>query len=152
MLPEPPPEYFEFLACYPEHVRETSLASRDFIVSLAPDASEFVVDATQAVSVGLSYTATWVKGFVFVATYPKHAILGFPYGSGLEDPEGRLRGEGKRVRHMRILKPDDLEDPYLAFLVNQSNKKGFRPEVSIPRKVEITRYKGPKRRPDPCSG
>lgn len=147
VIDDPPPELIEYLQPYPPHMRELHLAARALVIREAPDATEVIADATNAVSCGYTFTHTHVKGFCFVASTLRNVVLGFPYGVGLVDPEGRLCGEGNRVRHLKLKWPSDLDDPYLLGLLRQAIARAFRPDPPLERRLVFMIYKGPKKRP-----
>ena len=142
-----PSELTEFLQPYPERMRTLHLATRDLVLSEAPDCTEVIADATNAVSCGYTFTHTHVKGFCFVASTLKNVILGFPYGADLADPERRLLGEGSRVRHVKIKELADLSDSYNLDLLRQAINRAFRPEPPLEQKLVYMHYKGLKKRP-----
>ena len=47
--------------------------------------------------------------FAYVAAFSGHVNLGFFNGSVLDDPDGLLQGQGKRMRHVK-LRPDGAFD------------------------------------------
>ena len=64
----------------------------------------------------------WLKGkapVAYVYSAPDHVQFGFFGGSRLKDPKGLLRGEGKYVRHIRLLKPSDIDPSALRALIKQ---------------------------------
>lgn len=128
-------------------MRELHLAARALVLREAPDATEVIADATNAVSCGYTYTHTHVKGFCFVASTLRNVLLGFPYGAGLDDPEGRLCGSGNRVRHVKLTALSDLEDPYVLSLVRRAIAHAFRPDPPLKRKLVFMIYRGQKKRP-----
>jgi hypothetical protein len=88
---------------------------------LAPGSTELVYDAYNALSIGFAASEELRDCFVHVAVYPKHVNIGFNYGAQLEDPDGLLLGEGKRIRHVRVT-DESLVDPRVAKLVRQAAK------------------------------
>jgi hypothetical protein len=57
---------------------------------------------------------------VSVAVYPRWVRLVFLTGAGLPDPDGRLQGDGKVVRHIRLSGRDDLDDPAISALIESA--------------------------------
>jgi hypothetical protein len=65
----------------------------------------------------------WVKGkapVAYVYCAPDHLQFGFFRGSALKDPKGLLRGEGQYVRHIRLVKPSDIDERAFAALLRQA--------------------------------
>src|SRR5271166_2932585 len=89
---EVPRQLVDWLRPYADSVRQLVLAAREFAVSRAPNATEIVADGANAVAVGLSYTHTHVKGFIYIAACSDHVNFGFTYGASFDDPESRLEG------------------------------------------------------------
>ncbi|HRF60724.1 MAG TPA: DUF1801 domain-containing protein [Fimbriimonadaceae bacterium] len=139
-------EFEAFLAVYPHAVRELALAARLRLHAIAGPASDLIFDATSAVCAGLSYSHNWRDGFVNIAVYPKHITLVFAWGVRLDDPEGRLKGEGKQVRHLRLAGIDTLHDPYVVGLIRQAATQAVRPDPPLDPVKIVKVYAGPKRR------
>ncbi|HTQ09860.1 MAG TPA: hypothetical protein VMI31_07300 [Fimbriimonadaceae bacterium] len=145
-IPPPPAEYLTWLQPYPEAVRELCLAAREFAISRAPDATEIVADAVSAVSLGLTYTSTHVKGFLYIAATADHVNFGFNYGASFDDPEKRLLGSGNQSRHMKLWSKADLDDPYFQAMFKQAHDRAFRPQPPLERRVLFMRYENAKKR------
>jgi hypothetical protein len=111
------PEYLSFLEAYEPRVRGLALATRKLVLGQAPDASELIYDAYNAVATGYGFTGRPSECFIHIAVYAKWVNLGFHRGSELEDPQGLLAGTGRLVRHIRISEPADLEKPAVGALV-----------------------------------
>lgn len=137
----------KFLLPYPEHVQETMLTGRDVLKRKLRPCCELDYDATSAVCVGFSFTGD-VKGlFVNLSAYPKHVTLVFANGVELADPEMRLKGESKQVRHIRLKQVEDLNDPYIHDLIIEAQDRAIRPKIELSPQTIVKSYKGPKRRP-----
>jgi len=144
-----PPILAEFLAPYPDSVKEVAYASRAILYATFAPVTEIFWDATQAVCLGFTYTNHERDNFINLAVYANHVTLIFPYGAQLKDPEGRLKGAGTRVRHIRLAGADDLEDAYISGLVEQSYRLAIIPKDPLPETIIVKSMKGPKRRPRP---
>lgn len=107
----------ELIADREPAVVELALALRSVILELAPTASETVYDAGYAVSSFFSFTGRWTEAFCYVGVYARHVNLGFNRGAELPDPDRRLRGTGKKMRHLKIKTEADLEKTYLKDLI-----------------------------------
>jgi hypothetical protein len=147
-----PDKLVEWLGPYPAFVQELVLAIRDEAVSRAPDATEIVADGWNAVAVGLSYTHTHVKGFIYIAACSDHVNLGFTYGASFDDPKGRLQGSGNQSRHMKVRSMSDLDDPYLWEMFDQAHDRAFRPDPSLDRRTILMPYENAKRKRRPETG
>ena len=61
---------------------------------------------------------------IYAASSRHHVTLGFFYGGSLDDPKGLLRGEGKRMRHVRLTSVTEATDPDLVQLVQRALTDG----------------------------
>ncbi len=141
-----------FLKAYDPAIAKLALAVRSFLVAEAPDATEIVCDAYSAVASAFSFTERWQEGFCYVATYANHVNLGFQFGTQLPDPERRLKGTGKWMRHLKIESRSQLRDPYVRQLVRaaiahvEATNQRLRKPKAKPTTI-VTTQAGPKRRP-----
>ena len=97
------PELESFRANHSPEARDLVFAAQELFQELCGPASNFYFDATNAVCAAIGYTHKWQDSFVNTATYANHVTLIFSYGASLPDPDGRLKGEGKRVRNIRLM-------------------------------------------------
>lgn len=148
VLPEPA-EFVEFLAPYPPETQSLARALRKRLVELLPPCIETVWDATNAVGVAYGFTELNRDHFIHLPVYTKYVNLGFSHGASLADPEGRLVGSGARIRHVKLVRAEDLDDPYLRDLVRQAWETAVRPHEHVEPRTCIRVMDGPKRRPRP---
>lgn len=146
MLPEPP-EFVEFLAPYPVATQELARGLRARMLELLPPCIETVWDATNAVGVAFGFTERNADHFIHLPAYTKYVNLGFSFGTSLDDPEGRLKGTGSRIRHLRMERVEDLDDPYVLRLIQQAIETAPRPKGEVEPRTIIRVMDGPKRRP-----
>ena len=111
-IPAPSDQLIGYLAEYDLRVGELALALREIVLGEAPDAIENVFKS-YVVATNYSFTGKSSQSFCYVAVYTGHVNLGFTRGVDLEDPKGLLIGEGKQMRHLKVLEPQDLKNPYL---------------------------------------
>ncbi len=123
----PDPQYLKLLLPYSAAIQELALAAREFILEEAPEASEFVYEV-YTIANHFSFTDRPGDAFVFTTTYANWVNLGFNFGAHLPDPNGLLRGEGKRIRHIRLGTPADLKTPGIRGLVRAAVAQADRPE------------------------
>ncbi len=142
-----PTKLIEFLAPYPPAVQAATLAARLRLIEIIGPSNEIFWDATQAVCSGFCFTHNTSDNFINLAVYPKHVTLIFPWGARLEDPEGRLRGDGSRVRNLRLTEPGMLEDPYFLRLIEDSIAMAKRPPAPLELIQIVKVMRGPKKRP-----
>lgn len=142
-----PPELVEFLSPYPASTQALARALREKLVAVLPECIETVWDATNAVGVAYGFTEKNADHFIHLPVYTKYVNIGFSFGSSLDDPEGRLVGKGARVRHIKLTKPEDLDDPYLQGLIQQAISQAPYAGTSVEPRTVIRVMEGPKRRP-----
>jgi len=56
----------------------------------------------------------------YLAAAHDHANLGFYRGIELEDPEGLLEGEGKKLRHIKVYRNDEIRRKWYGTLLRQA--------------------------------
>jgi len=145
-----PVDLVSFLAPYPAEVRDLFLAGRAYLLRRLSPVAELQYDATTAVCAAFSYTGDRRGVFVNLAAFSDHVTLVFMWGVKLKDREGRLRGGGKQVRHMRLAGIETLRDPYVLDLVEQAAAAAPKPGGKISHAIVVKVYAGPKRRPKPA--
>lgn len=99
---KPPVELRKFLAPYGASIARLFFAARRAVLAAAPDATELIYDAYNAVSAVYSFNDRMSDAFCHVAAYREHVNLGFNKGAALPDPERLLVGSGTNIRHIRI--------------------------------------------------
>lgn len=55
--------------------------------------------------------------FCYIGVHGSHVNLGFNYGADLPDPQELLEGAGKKFRHVKISKPDEVAQAGLRDLI-----------------------------------
>lgn len=149
MNPPEPTALIEFLVPYPPDVQQLTLEGREFLYRMLAPVSEIFYDANSAVCAGFLYTDSVRDSFVNFAVYSDHVTLIFQWGVNLVDPEGRLKGSGNQVRHIRLEGIETLRDPYVVGLIRQASNQAKRPDGPCEPKTLIKIMKGNKRRPSP---
>lgn len=133
-LPEPP-ELLAFLAPYPAATQILARELRAKLVTLLPDCIETIWDATNTVGPSYGFTDKNTDHFIHLPAYTKYVNLGFSQGASLNNPEGRLQGSGARIRHIRLNRVEDLDDPYVISLIHQAvaqaNPRPVNPQTLI---------------------
>ncbi len=149
-VPPPNPEYLEFLSPFENGIKELALATRALVFVEAPDSTELIYDAYNAVATGYSFTGRPSDAFIHIAVYAHWVNLGFNRGSELEDPQGMLQGSGRWIRHIRIAEARDLEKPTVRAFVKAAVARAVRPDPQVGKGTEtsksVVRAVYPKRR------
>jgi hypothetical protein len=126
-LRPPDPDYLKLLLPYGKGIQELALAARKLILEEAPESSEFVYEV-YTIANHFTFTERPSDAFVFTTTHANWVNLGFNFGSQLPDPDCLLRGEGKWIRHVRIVQAEDLQRPGVRELVRSAIARADRPE------------------------
>ena len=96
-------------------VRPLVRAARELVVSVWPDAVERIIGNDRTFRYGTGPRMS--DEVIYIAGFTSHANLGFYYGAQLPDPHRLLEGTGKRLRHVKLRSPGDLDRPGLRELV-----------------------------------
>lgn len=107
------------------HRYEPAIAAqaRDVLSKLRhrmPGAVELIYDNYAGLVIGFSATEKASDAVLSVIVRRDHLTLCFLHGASLRDPQHVLRGEGKRVRHVRLQSSATLDEPLVAGFVAQS--------------------------------
>jgi hypothetical protein len=101
--PERPPELIlrQLLRDRPDEITDIALAARQLVLKCAGDCCEMIYEV-YCISDAFSFTGKLGQAFIHIASYGRHVNLGFNRGTELDDPHGRLCGNGKLMRHVRL--------------------------------------------------
>lgn len=142
-----PPEFVEFLAPYPAATQALARGLRHKLVGILPPCIETIWDATNTVGPSYGFTENNADHFIHLPTYTKYVNIGFSKGAFLCDPERRLQGSGARIRHIRLTRVTDLDDPYVRDLVRQAVETAEMGGGPVEARSVIRVMDGAKRRP-----
>lgn len=110
-----PDDLDAFLATCALDVRDLARRSRDLIRAVMPDAIEQFDAPARLIAYGTDRT---YRGLICgIALQKSYVNLMFARGAALPNPAGLLTGTGKRVRHVKIQRPEDLASPALRALL-----------------------------------
>ncbi|MHB8192916.1 MAG: DUF1801 domain-containing protein [Bellilinea sp.] len=97
----------DYLSGFSREVQELVLKARALVFSVIPESIEQLDPSIPMIAYGTDRT---YKGLICSITIFKTYInIMLAQGANLPDPDGLLRGTGKKARHIRIEKPDDLD-------------------------------------------
>ena len=109
-----------FIARFSDKVAGETRAAVARMRQLLPGATVLVYDNYNALAIAFGASEKLADIVSSVAVYPRWCSLFFARGSTLDDPNGLLKGEGSRVRHIVI---DDLalfDDPRVQDLMDRA--------------------------------
>jgi hypothetical protein len=121
---------------------------------LMPGAMELVYDTWRWLVVGFGPTERASEAIVSVIITPTHVTICFLQdGPGLPDPTGRLRGEGKQVRNVRLERgAATLDEPDVVALIEAAKAQAVRPlDPGRDRRVVIRAVSAKKRARRPAA-
>jgi len=93
-------EFEIFIKDYPEPVQMIAAHLRKLILSELPDNKEMVDVPSKIIAYGAS--AKYADLVCAIAPYTGHVNLMFSRGASMPDPDGILKGTGKKARHIRV--------------------------------------------------
>lgn len=109
-----------FIARFEDGVAAQIRAARSVMQARLPGALELVYDNYNALAIGYGPTERQADIIFSIAAYPRWISLFFAGGAGLDDPEGLLKGEGTRIRHIVLDQAERLLDPDVRALMDQA--------------------------------
>jgi hypothetical protein len=109
-----------FLDKFTPEVADSARADLAAMRARLPGATILVYDNYNALAIGFGPSDRAGQAVLSLAVFPRWVTLCFLQGASLPDPEGRLKGDGSRVRHIRLAGPETLGDPYVDGLIAQA--------------------------------
>ena len=105
----------EVVALAPQQ-EPTLSALRTLVLDLHPEAVEVARPGDRAVSWGWG-PRKMSEAYAYAIPYTGHVNLGLYRGATLPDPEGRLDGTGKALRHVKLRAPSEVAHPSIRALL-----------------------------------
>ena len=99
---KPNPKLNAFLSPYAPEIRSLTIALRNFITDLVPEANELIWDNYNAVAMAYSKSTQLKDAFCHIAVYANHVNFGFNRGAELTNHNLDLLGKGKLIRHLKL--------------------------------------------------
>jgi hypothetical protein len=107
---KPPVELLEFLHQYSPAVQSIGLGLRKVVLDeMAPCQEYIFAMRSKVVLLYGSSDRVLADCICSIAIFHRHATLIFHRGIDLKDPHHLLQGTGKALRHLRILRLEDLD-------------------------------------------
>jgi hypothetical protein len=118
-MAEPSPErrLSSFIDKFSPEVARLARAARVRIRKLVPGAAELVYDNYNALAIAFGPTDRASDAIMSIALYPRWVSLFFVRGVQLADPQGLLRGSGRKMRHIVLERAEVLDTPPVRALV-----------------------------------
>jgi hypothetical protein len=89
------------------------------IIDLYPDVVEVPWPKQRIIGYGVG-PKKMTEHFCYIGLHRAHVNLGFYYGAQLPDPQGLLEGTGMSMRHIKVHKVEELDQPALSDLIRKS--------------------------------
>jgi hypothetical protein len=112
-----------------------------------PGAVEMVYDNYNGLVIGFGPNDRPSLAIFSIVLFPRWVTLCFLQGAGLPDPQRRLQGEGRVVRHIRLDDLSVLDDPYVQNLMNLALHRAKAPLEPRNRRQLIIKSISAKQRP-----
>lgn len=111
----------QFLDQYPPAVRELAMRARVLVLDALPGVIELVDPPSKIIAYG--YSSKYADLVCAIQPHASYINLIFSKGAALPDPLGLLTGTGKRARHVKIEKVEDIERTGVRALVEVAGKR-----------------------------
>jgi len=122
---DPPRDLIKFLKPYDRAIQQLALGLRALVLEEMAPCHENIYDAYSAVAIGYGSSDRLGDGVLHIAVYGSGVNLGFNHGATLDDPRGILKGTGKRIRHISIKTPSDLERPEIRSYIKRARVRSI---------------------------
>ncbi len=106
-----------FIARYSPEVGKVARAALAKMRRHLRGTQELVYDNYNALAIAWTPTGRTSDVICSIALYPRWVSLFFMRGARLADPDGRLRGSGKQIRHIVLDGAKTLDDPAVRALI-----------------------------------
>lgn len=103
------------------HVCELAQKAKTLIEEVYPPVVEVAWPRQRIIGYGVG-PKKMSEHFCYIAVLKARINLGFYYGADLPDTSGLLEGSGKSLRHIKISRYEQLEDPALRELLEKASK------------------------------
>ncbi len=107
-----------FLDASAPAVADVARALRSTVLAGAPDVVETFDAGDGLLAFGTGGAS--LRGFWFaIIPHAAHVNLQLADGADLPNPDGRIEGTGKRIRHVKIRSVDDAQAPWLRAVIER---------------------------------
>src|SRR5262245_42391057 len=118
--PSPTKQLDRFIDRYTPDIAAEARAVLARMRERLPGAVEMVYDNYNALVIGFGPTERPSEAIFSVVVFPRWVTLCFLQGAKVPDPQKRLQGKGKQVRHIRLNIADDLDTPGVRDLITRA--------------------------------
>src|SRR5437762_11157315 len=100
-----------FIARFTPEVADLAHAALEKMRARLPGAVELVYDNYNALAIGFGPTERASDAIFSIALFPRWVSLFFLQGANLPDPNGLLKGSGKKAKHIVLKNATMLDQP-----------------------------------------
>lgn len=136
-----------FLAKYDPKIRRVAQAALKTMRTRLPGAVELVYDNYNALAIAFGPTDRRTDLVFSITLYPRWVSLFFTRGADLPDPQKRLRGGGKTVRHIVLADASTLDEPEVRALMTAALARSATPLDASARRRLVIRSVSTTQRP-----
>ena len=104
----------QFFADYTPGVATLAMQARGLLLDIMPGATEKIDNGNKVVHYGSG--AKMAQQVFYISAHKAHVNIGLR-GANLQDAHGIMEGTGKQLRHVKLRKLEDLENPALRALL-----------------------------------
>jgi hypothetical protein len=104
----------EYISSLEDWKGEIVVGLREIILSVSPEVNESIKWAQPVYEFN--------GPFSYIKAFKNSVNFGFWRGVDLKDPKGILQGSGEKMRHIKITKPDDIDQKAFGDFVRQAMK------------------------------
>lgn len=133
----------QLLLPLPDHISELAQNLRAWFRSEYSPTHELVAKSTNSVNIGYGFSRKAWDCFAAIIVYKNHINISLPSGAGLSDPHSVLHGTGKRIRHIKIKRLEDLMTDEVRAILEEArnNANGLVPKPEAEKLGVETRVK-----------
>jgi len=110
------------VASAPAGLRRICRALRAVIAACDPGRVEVAWPRQRIASFGVG-PRKMSEHYAYIGVQGAYVNLGFYHGTSLSDPQGRLEGTGKQLRHVKVRSVREARGPAIAGLIRQAIKE-----------------------------
>lgn len=136
-----------FIAKFDPSIAKLVRASLPILRRRFSTATELVYDNYNALAIGWSPNGRTSEVIVSLAVFPRGVSLYFMQGAKLADPNRLLQGEGNQGRFIRLERPEQINEPQVAALLNAASEFGKTPLPTTGKRQLVIKSISKKQRP-----
>jgi hypothetical protein len=112
-----------------------------------PGAFVLIYDNYNALAIAFSPSESGAQAIISIAVYPRWMSLFFGQGAKLPDPLSILKGSGKKMRHVVLHDPSEIQSPAIENLIDAAISLSKPPIDATKKRPLIVKAISKKQRP-----